>query len=51
MRFAVMVDLPFGGPKSFNAELLSGLPGTTLHALPPLPATLVDLSQRRALGE
>jgi hypothetical protein len=20
-----MVDLPFGGPKSFNAELLSGL--------------------------
>jgi hypothetical protein len=28
-RFAVMVDLPFGRPKSFNAELLSGLPGPT----------------------
>jgi hypothetical protein len=32
MRFAVMVDLPFGGPKSFNAELLSGLPASRENA-------------------
>jgi hypothetical protein len=41
MRFAVMVDLPFDRPKSFNAELLSGLlPGTTPHDSPSLPCSL-----------
>jgi hypothetical protein len=34
MRFAVMVDLPFSRPKSFNAEFHSGLPGIT-PACPP----------------
>ena len=28
-RFAVMVDLSFGRPRTFNAELLSRLPRTT----------------------
>jgi hypothetical protein len=40
-RFAVMIVLPFGRPKSFNAELLSGLPGTTPHDCSPLPAAVV----------
>jgi hypothetical protein len=36
-----MVDLPFGSPKSFNAELLSGLRGRTPYDSPPLPAAVV----------
>jgi hypothetical protein len=47
-RFAVMVDLPFGYPKSFNAELLSGLLETTPYDSPPLPAAL---GCRRAMSE
>jgi hypothetical protein len=39
-RFAVMVDLTFGCPESFNAELLSGLPETTQYDSPPLPLAL-----------
>jgi hypothetical protein len=39
-RFSVMVDLPFGFPKSFNAELLSGLPRNTSHGRMPLSAPL-----------
>jgi hypothetical protein len=37
-RLAVMVELPFGCPNSFNTELASGLPGTTRYDSPPLPA-------------
>jgi hypothetical protein len=34
-RFAVMVDLPFGRPKSFNAELISGLRRMADRRFPP----------------
>ena len=33
-----LLDLPFGRPKSFNAEILSGLLGATPHDRPPLSA-------------
>jgi hypothetical protein len=50
-RFAVMVDLPFGRPKSFNAELRSGLPGTTPHGRVPRVSLLcrTDRLARRPL--
>jgi hypothetical protein len=34
-RFSVMVDLPLNRPESFNAELLSRLPGNAPHNRPP----------------